>query len=212
MKKKALGRLPTVPLLPIDLAKPKKKKEKNLFSMYEIVCFVGSDKIYITKIDSRGRIERQLKSIDPKGRIVSISKDRWLKRGTLLLTDSSDETYIPQYKVINDFKLLFLTPPSASLLLPESAGQHMGLALKAIKYGKIFKLLNNRELMKNGIKQDALGGKQLMLTPDSHFEVIKANTEAFTGKNKDDAEEEEADSKAAAADQDKQDGNIIDVS
>ena len=63
--KKALRKFSTVPLLPMHLTKPKKKKEKNLFSMNEIVCFVGSDKIYITKIDSRGRIERELKSIDP---------------------------------------------------------------------------------------------------------------------------------------------------
>ena len=79
--------------------------------MTEVVCFVGTSKIYITKIDQRGNITKDnLKSIEPDGRIVKICNDRWLKKGTLLLTDSSSETFIPEFKVVNECKLLQLQP------------------------------------------------------------------------------------------------------
>ena len=73
-------------------------------SLYEIVCFVGVNTVVTITINTNGEIVNDRKKpLKDKQRIVSISNDRWLKKGTLILTDSSksEEIYIPKYATID---------------------------------------------------------------------------------------------------------------
>ena len=66
----------------------------------------------ILKINSDGTIKSQEKSLSlsDQERIVKISNDRWLKKGTLILTDSCNVIHIPEYADVGkDCKTLQLT-------------------------------------------------------------------------------------------------------
>ena len=71
------------------LKESKHHKLMNVYSIYEIVCLVGSSSIMVTKIDTSGRLNRELRPIESPGRIISFSEDQEFRRGTVLLTDSS---------------------------------------------------------------------------------------------------------------------------
>ena len=72
-----------------------------------------------------------------------------------------------------------------------------GLSLKAYKDGKTFVLIPS--LVDQDVKTNQKDGDesheqlevlQGILRSDSHFEVIKANTEAFTGEDEDEVKED----------------------
>ena len=113
-----------------------------MFNINEVVCLVGPKTIVSLKINRYGTIDKESlsKRTLEKERIVKISNSRWLKRGALLLTDSTDETYIPDYACVSvDCKVLQLTDPRT--LKKDFFPELKGLSLKAYKDGKTFVLI-----------------------------------------------------------------------
>ena len=102
------------------------------------------------------------------------------------MTDSSDETHIPEYfDVGKDCKVLQLTDPNHDVD-SDWEPSYRGLSLQAHIGGTTIKLIDSQSASLDNILQVAEKSKiqelfKSYLASDSHFEVIKANTEAFIG-------------------------------